>query len=100
MPFDWMHVDRTRGDSKSWQNQYLRGIRERAKLLYNLKFTSKRATQRIQSDLAWEFDNSIASTPLPSFYKQVPKIVAAVYEHARAGQGAKAKKITKTGKKQ
>ena len=87
MSFDWMHVKPTKQDAQRWRDQYLHSIEERARLLYNLQYSAARATQRIQADLAWEFDESIGSTSLPSFYKDVPSLVKNAYSHAQRGKG-------------
>jgi hypothetical protein len=53
-------------------------VKERARLLYNLKFGKKEAVDRIQRNIAWEFDSTWTSR-LPDAHKLVKKIVGAVY---------------------
>jgi hypothetical protein len=98
MEFDWMYAGGHRTNTDAWRNQYTRDIRERAKLLCNLKYSRERATQRIQDNLNWEFDSTIPSTPTPTFYKEVTLIVASVYDHY-SGQARTARKTKSKGKK-
>ncbi|HIA02254.1 MAG TPA: hypothetical protein EYN06_07640 [Myxococcales bacterium] len=79
MAFDWMDAERPPINPQARLDQYTRAIHDRALLLFNLKYSQQRTTKRIQADLNWEFDHSIRSTPRPSFYKDVAKIVASVY---------------------
>ncbi len=88
MSFDWIQGSSCpAGQSARWEDQYIRDIQARAKLLHNLQFSKKEATRRIQAALAWEFDEDIASTARPAFFKKIPKLVASVYKHAQRGKG-------------
>ena len=78
MPFDWMHPKRVKLET-GFTAQFVREIKERAQLLRNLNFSKKEATARIQAAVRWEFDEEISSTPLPKFYKDIPKLVKGVY---------------------
>lgn len=87
MPFDWIvGSPNPAGQAERWRDQYVRGIRQRAKLLYNLRFSEAAAAQRIQAALAWEFDPDAGAASLPAFHGEVPDIVAGVYAHARRGR--------------
>jgi len=79
---------------KDWQDQYIRAIEQKARLLLNLKYSKADTVRRIKADLAWEFDADINSTPLPRFYKDVSKLVQGVYDFAESG-GKKSKKSRK-----
>jgi hypothetical protein len=98
MPFEWCQTDRSGPNPAKFEQQYLASIRERAKLLCHLKFPAAKATARIQAALAWEFDADVASTPLPSFYGQVPTLVSEVYSHL-GGKPAPAAKKKRTARK-
>ncbi len=93
MAFDWMDAERPPINPQARIDQCTRAIYDRAQLLFNLKYSQQRTTKRIQADLDWEFDRSIRSTPRPSFYKDVAKIVASVYG-AAAGQPKNKKRAT------
>ena len=99
MSFPWDdHMPRGPSPDK-FREQHVRGIRERARLLYNLKFTEAQATRRIRAALEWEFDDSFATTPHPAFFGEIGDIVASVFAHARRGQApAKTPKGKRTGK--
>jgi hypothetical protein len=86
MPFDWMQADVPPLPPGRWRDQHVRAIRERARLLYNLGFSQELAVTRIQASLAWEFDADFALTPLPSFYAEVPELVASTYARSSRGQ--------------
>lgn len=85
MSFDWMQSPTRPAPPGAFRDQFVREIRERARLLSNLGFQEADAVGRIQAALAWEFDTSIGSTPKPGFYDEVPGLVAAAYAHARRG---------------
>jgi hypothetical protein len=78
MPFDWMHPKRVKLEGR-FTKQFVGEIKERARLLRNLNFSKKEATKRIQAALRWEFDKEVMSTPMPKFYKDVPKLVKEIY---------------------
>lgn len=85
MAFDWMEGSPRTWTAGSFRDQHVREIRERARLLYNLRFSAQATTQRIQRAIAWEFDD-FASTPMPAFYDEVGALVEAVYAHANRGK--------------
>ena len=82
MPFDWMNTRATTKASPARQ-MWLDEIAERATLLHRMRFSADAATARIQGNLRWEFDASIASTPMPTFYDEVPAIVARIFKKKR-----------------
>ena len=79
MSFDWMNTSARPGAGSARQH-WIDEITERAGLLCRLKYSQKAAVKRIEANLAWEFDAEIGLTPLPSFYKDVPALVARVYQ--------------------
>ena len=82
MPFDYMHGSTNiEHHAEAWRDQHIRAIRERAKLLFNLRFSLAEATDRIQAAYTWEFDDAFESTKLPDFYAEIPALVGAVYKH-------------------
>ena len=93
-----MDVERPPINPQARLDQYTRTIYDRAQLLFNLRYSQQRATRRIQADLNWEFDVSIRSTPRPSVYKDVAKIVASVYGPS-AKQPKNEKRTTKVSGK-
>ena len=95
MSFDWMQTPARKPTPDAFRDQFVRAIRERARLLSNLGFAEAEAVRRIQAALAWEFDESIGSRPRPAFYAEVPAIVAAAYAHARRGAAPAAKAARK-----
>lgn len=100
MSFDWMENPAPKSRPAAWQEQHERGIKQRAKLLYNLRFSEAQATARIERALAWEFDADLAKTPLPPFFKEIGGLVSGVYAHQRRGtEAASPKKAAKKSKK-
>ena len=85
MPFDWMDSPARPAPPGAFRDQFVRSIRERARLLSNLGYREADAVGRIQAALAWEFDQDFRKTPRPAFYAEVPELVAAAYAHARRG---------------
>ncbi len=83
--FDWMGSG-TAPNAGAFQDQFVRGIRERARLLANLGFDEATATTRITAAVDWEFDDAFAGTRRPSFRGEIPALVAQVFAHARRGQ--------------
>jgi len=79
MPFDWMCVripeDFAKKIEPRFEQMHLREIEQRARLLYNLRYDRKTAIRRIQDNIAWDFELS----KIPSFYKEVPRIVDRVF---------------------
>jgi hypothetical protein len=97
MPFDWNHPKAASISPGRFREQFVRSIKERALLLCNLRYGRAEVVQRIQAALDWEFDTSIGATTRPSFYDEVPAIVASVYEFA--GHPAAKKKSSPSGRK-
>lgn len=56
-----------------------REVRDRARLLYNLRYDVKKATARIRNNVAWEFDHSWNKND-PAVLARVDDIVADVYK--------------------
>jgi hypothetical protein len=54
-------------------------VRERARLLYNLKYSVAEAIARIRNNIEWEFDQSWNKQD-PAILQQVDKIVKAFYK--------------------
>lgn len=79
MAFDWMQVSVPEGASGRGQRMLRKTITDRAGLLRRLRFSQEAAVARIQANLRWEFDEDIASTPLPSVYNEIEAIVAEIY---------------------
>jgi hypothetical protein len=94
MPFEWNHRKPASISPGRFRDQFVRSIQERARLLCNLEYGREEVVRRIQAALDWEFDTSIGATTRPSFYDEVPAIVASVYEYA--GQPAAQKKKKKS----
>ena len=97
MPFDWDHSKTVSNGSGRFRDQFVRSIQERALLLCTLRYGQAEVVRRIQAALDWEFDTSIGTTSRPSFYDDVPGIVASVYEYA--GHPVAKKKSSKSGRK-
>ena len=77
--FDWMDVPaRPHGDA-AFRVQFEKAVRERAKLLFNLRFPAAETTKRILAGLAWEFDASVWPKTPPAFLGEVPGWVDDVY---------------------
>ena len=74
-----MTVSRRVDGSAAFKKQFEKGVRERARLLYNLKFSPAEATRRITQALLWEFDASVWPKSPPAFLTEVPGWVQAVY---------------------
>jgi len=80
MPFDWMHATVPPPAGDPFREQFLAAVRERARLFYNLGHPVEAATSRIEAALRWEFDAEVMPSPKAGFYKDVPKMVEAVYK--------------------
>ena len=96
MPFDWIHTKPAPSVPGRFRDQFVRSIQERALLLCNLGCGYEAAVRRIQASLNWEFDTSVGNTKRPSFYDEVPGLVAAMYEYS--GQKVSKKKSGSRGK--
>ncbi len=92
MPFAWNDAPTRGATPDRFREQHVRGIRQRARLLCNLKFSEADAIDRITRALRWEFDSDFATTPVPAFVDEVPALVSDVYAFARRGKDAPAKK--------
>ncbi len=99
MPFEWNRGDPAGPNPEKFRAQYIKGIRERARLLCNLGYSAERTVARIQADLRFEFDADFASTPLPAFYTEVPGLVDAAFVHAGRAPAKKARPKAKRKKK-
>ena len=83
MPFDWMHVQRPAPAQNAMRDQFVRAIRERAQLFFNLGYAVEDAVARIRAGLDWEFDVDVSSTVRPDFYDNVGDLVGEVYARNR-----------------
>ena len=77
--FDWMTVSPRVDGGAAFRKQFEKAVRERARLLYNLKFSAADATKRITDALSWEFDTTTWPKMQPAFFAEVPGWVQAVY---------------------
>lgn len=71
VPFNESMADRSR-------EAFSREVKDKARLMYNLRFGKKEAVERILGNIAWEFDDTW-TTRLPEGYEDVESIVDAVY---------------------
>jgi hypothetical protein len=92
MPFDYLHPCRNPEFEKRFpdrfREQHLSEIRERAGLLFNLRYPVEKAARRIKANIAWEFDDTWTRRP-PAFFKEVDDIVRSVYSHRSRGSDVK-----------
>ncbi|MBM4352307.1 MAG: hypothetical protein FJ109_00705 [Deltaproteobacteria bacterium] len=58
---------------------FVKEVSERARMLYNLRYSPKDAVARIQKNLEWEFDDTWAVRP-PDVFKKVKEIVDGIYK--------------------
>ncbi len=58
---------------------FVREVTERARMLFNLKYSPSDAIARIQKNLEWEFDDTWAVRP-PDVHKKVKEIVEGIYK--------------------
>jgi hypothetical protein len=83
-PFDYLNSNlsaRFGGEMRTRSvEEFEREIRERARLLFNLKYKAADAAARIRQNVAWEFDDAWTKA-LPDFATRIDDIVAAVYKH-------------------
>ena len=81
MPFDWYHPEIPKAFQEKIRDRfheaYIEETRFRAHLFLNLGYSKQYATKRIQENLTWEFELST----VPGFSKEIPKIVAEVYDY-------------------
>ncbi len=61
------------------EEMFKREVLERARLLHNLKYSSKDAITRIKDNLSWEFDGTW-TTRLPGIFEQIDELVNSVYK--------------------
>lgn len=61
------------------EEMFKREVLERARLLYNLKYSSKDAIARIKDNLSWEFDGTWTNR-LPAIFEQIDGLVKSVYK--------------------
>lgn len=85
--FEWMEVTARRDGSAAFERQFENAVRERARLLFNLKYPLAEAVQRIRRGLDWEFDATVWPKQPPAFFARVPGWVEAVYTQMTPGRG-------------
>jgi hypothetical protein len=82
--FDYLNSNLSEGFGKKIVvrsgEMFVKEVRERARLLYNLKFAPDDAVARIQQNLAWEFDDGWKNSK-PEVFGQIKQIVADLYGH-------------------
>lgn len=84
--FDWMSVSARRDGGAAFERQFEKAVRERARLLFNLRYPASAATQRILAGLSWEFDTSVWPRKAPGFMKSVKKWVDDTYKQMTPGK--------------
>jgi len=84
--FEWMSVSRKADGRAAFDRQFEKAIRERARLLFNLRYSAADATRRITDGLRWEFDSTIWPKTPPAFLAQVPSWVEDVYRQMTPGK--------------
>jgi len=80
MSFDWMHVPPRPVTGDPFRAQFVRAIRDRARLFFNLGHDQATATRRISDDVRWEFDLGHGAPKLPAFHAEIPALVGKVYD--------------------
>ena len=60
------------------EEMFEREVRERAQMLYNLRYSQEDAVTRIEDNLAWEFDDTWTQRA-PSCQSRVSSLVAEIY---------------------
>jgi hypothetical protein len=85
--FDWWQVQpvaRTRRARSSRPNPYMTELRERAGLLFRLRYSRAAAKARLRANVAWDFE--LHTTP--GFAGQIDGIVDEVYGRSSKGGNA------------
>lgn len=100
MSFDWMESSRPATDKGDrFRDQFVRAIRERARLFYDLGYPQTAATQRIEAAIRWEFDLGWRAPELPDFHAEIGALVDAVYARAEGRAPAPPKTRKRGGRK-
>ena len=82
MPFDYMQSSLSpqfeKATSGRFDEAFIKEVKERAQLLFNLKVPLDEAVERINKNVEWEFDGTWTKG-LPPVHEQTREIVAAVF---------------------
>jgi len=76
--FDWMDSGGSADhdySQKQFINMYEKEIRQRTKMLMNLKYDRRAIHKRIKQNIRWEFE----LCSLPTFYNSVDKLIDSVF---------------------
>ncbi|MBM4370679.1 MAG: hypothetical protein FJ098_03450 [Deltaproteobacteria bacterium] len=63
-----------------FDEMFLREVRERARLLFNLKVPLEEAIRRIQENVLWEFDDTWTGGQ-PAVHGRTREVVTGIYAH-------------------
>lgn len=81
--FDYLNSDLSESFNKSVaarsDEMFEKEVKERARLLYNLRFSAKAAVARIRANIEWEFDNTWNKDD-PAILKRLDAIVKAYFK--------------------
>lgn len=84
MPFDYMKSDLSKDFNDKirgrFDEAFIAEVKERAKLMFNLRVPLEDAIRRISENIDWEFDETW-TTSQPQLPGQTTEIVTGVYAH-------------------
>jgi hypothetical protein len=86
--FEWMstRAPGTPAGAAAFDRQFEKFVRERARLLFNLRFPVETAIGRIDAALRWELDTTVWPRKAPAFLEKVPAWVREVYAQMTPGK--------------
>ena len=84
MPFDYMKSDLSKGFgdtiSGRFDESFIAEVKERARLMFNLRVPLEDAIRRITENIEWEFDETW-TTSQPELPAHTTELVTGVYAH-------------------
>jgi hypothetical protein len=84
LPFEWLQTPRSgRGRAHLRESVYLAELRDRAALLYRLRYDRAEAKARLRANVAWDFEMHAA----PPFAAKVDGVVDEIYGRGGSSGG-------------